>query len=420
MRFGRFAIALLGVSAFFGAACTESSGGHAGIEIGNPEIQAHSFSARFLVDYGDGAPVHENAVARAAAASDSVQIDGLKLSLSRLSAYSSYYTYVSFDFSDGLTLWPEIAEESPMTIAFADDDGIREEWTNAFGSIEIDGDGLLKEVGAKFFPVADAPRVNGFLNVAGEKRPFVFSLAGLDSLEVRYLRDQLDTAIDGSISLAVVFRVPAWTRGLPMTAAVADEDSVRFDALHNVELWDSLTARFAGAFSASHRIVHYADGTTEDVFAQELLKRYDAIDSNWVSNGTFENNSDWILFCQFGGIADTVISGGVMTVNVSKAGTYSYSVQLIHEDIPLLKGRKYKLIFTAIADSATQVTVRLGSYSTYDTEAFQKHVKMETVWRSYEFEYTAFVDDPFARLEFNLGKNLNRFQFKDVKIYRID
>ena len=45
---------------------------------------------------------------------------------------------------------------------------------------------------------------------------------------------------------------------------------------------------------------------------------------------------------------------------------------------------------------------------------------METIWKSYEFEYIAYVDDLFARLEFNLGKHRNRYQIKDVKIFRID
>ena len=138
------------------------------------------------------------------------------------------------------------------------------------------------------------------------------------------------------------------------------------------------------------------------------------------SNGNFADHRDWILVQQLGGLADTSISNNEMTVTVSSAGTQNYSVQLIHEDIPLLQGRRYKLIFTAIADSEAPITVRLGSYNTYDTEAFQKQVDMDTVWKSYEFEYTALVDDLFARLEFNLGKNLNRYQFKDVKIYRID
>lgn len=407
MRFGRFLQGALGVYAFGLMACTSSE--HAGIEIGNPEVQAHSFSAHFFVDYGSGDQA------------DSVQLDGLKLSLSKLSAYSSYYIYVSFDAEDGLTLWPDVASDAPMTIAFTEDSTTTiDDWMRAFGDISIDDEGLLKEIGAHFAPVALAPQVTGSLKMADKNVPFVFSLAGLDSFELRYMQDRLDTAENGEISLMVRFSVPTWTEGLSMTTSALDGDTVRFDALHNTVLWDSLTARFVEAFRASHYKTYFANGISENEYAEDLLDRYDVIDSNWVSNGTFVNGDDWILVRQLGGYADSSIANNTMTVNVTYPGPYSYSVQLIHEDIPLLKGRKYKLVFTAYAKDSANVTVRIGSYSTYDTEAFQKHVTMEPIWRSYEFEYTALVDDLFARLEFNLGKNQTKYQFKDVKIYRID
>lgn len=407
MRFGRFLQGALGVYALGLMACTSSE--HAGIEIGNPEVQAHSFSAHFFVDYGSGDQA------------DSVQLDGLKLSLSKLSAYSSYYIYVSFDAEDGLTLWPDVASDAPMTIAFTEDSTTTiDDWMRAFGDISIDDEGLLKEIGAHFAPVALAPQVTGSLKMADKNVPFVFSLAGLDSFELRYVQDRLDTAENGAISLMVRFSVPTWTEGLSMTTSALDGDTVRFDALHNTVLWDSLTARFVEAFRASHYKTYFANGISENEYAEDLLDRYDVIDSNWVSNGTFANGDDWILVRQLGGYADSSVANNTMTVNVTYPGPYSYSVQLIHEDIPLLKGRKYKLVFTAYAKDSANVTVRIGSYSTYDTEAFQKHVTMEPIWRSYEFEYTALVDDLFARLEFNLGKNQTKYQFKDVKIYRID
>ncbi|MBP5247975.1 MAG: carbohydrate binding domain-containing protein [Fibrobacter sp.] len=408
MRFGRFSIGALCLYAFSLLACN-SSPDHAGIEIGNPEIQAHSFSAHFFVDYGSGEMA------------DSVQLDGLKLSLSKLSAYSSYYIYVSFDAKDGMTLWPDVASDAPMQIAFTKDSSTTlEDWMRAFGDISIDDEGLLKEIGAHFAPVASAPQVTGSLKMGEEVVPFVFSLAGLDSFELRYVTDRLDTAENGAIALTVRFSVPEWTRGLSMTTSAIDGDTVRFDALHNALLWDSLTNRFVKAFAASHYATYYSNGVSEEEYAEDLLLRYDVIDSNWVSNGTFENGDDWILVRQLGGYADTSIANNTISVNVTYPGPYSYSVQLIHEDIPLLQGRKYKLVFTAYAKDSANVTVRIGSYSTYDTEAFQKHVTMEPIWKSYEFEYTALVDDLFARLEFNLGKNQTLYQFKDVKIFRID
>ncbi len=395
-------------------ACESSD--RAGIEIGNPQVYAHAFKARFVVDYGTSGGNGTDS-----SGLSNVLIDGLELSLSRLAAYSSYYTYVSFNLADGLTLWPERPEDSPMKIAFAEDSsGEESSWDAAFGKIEIDDAGLLKEVGATFAPESGDDRLTGSLLWNGAYEPFVFSLSGLDSLEVRYLKSQLDSSANGTISLTVSFCVPVWTGDLPLSSAEMDGDTVRFDALHNAVLWDSLTARFGSAFSAKHRIVRYLDGSLEDSYDPEFLENFDIVDSNWVSNGSFESGRDWILVEQLGGTADTSIAENTMTVRVTNGGTQNYSVQLIHEDIPILENRKYKLVFTGVASSPSSFMVRLGSYSTYVTEALQKTFVMDTLWKSYEFEYTALVTDLFARLEFNLGKMVNRFDLKEVKIYRID
>lgn len=401
------------LSAFALFACGGSE--HAGIEIGNPQIQAHAFQARFVVDY-------ELPGASRAEAPDSPEmlIDGLELSLLRLSAYASYYIYVSFDLKDGMTLWPERPEDSPMNIAFATDfAGGKEIWDAAFGNIEIDDAGLLKEIGASFAPMSRTALLTGSLLREGTLVPFTFSLAGLDSLEARYLKGQLDS-VGGAISLTVRFCVPLWTSGLSLQDATVDGDTIRFDAAHNSALWDSLTVRFASAFSAKHRVVHYSNGASDESYDPEYLSNVDVVDSNWVSNGNFESERDWIFVEQFGGIAHRSVANNTMSIRVVNGGLQNYSVQLIHEDIPILEKRKYKLVFTAVAEKPSPILVRLGAYNTYATEAFQRTVSMDTVWKSYEFEYKALVTDLFARLEFNLGKSENRFDLKDVKIYRID
>jgi hypothetical protein len=412
MRF--FVPVALGVLSLFLLLACESST-HAGIEIGNPEIQARAFVARFVVDYGTGEDEDSSAL------TGTVRVDGVELSLSRLAAYSSYYTYVSFDLENGQTLWPENSE-TPANIAFAEDSAVEPEaWKAALGDIEIDEDGLLKEVGAMFSPVKNSPRLTGSVLRNGTLVPFAFSLSGIDSLEVLYLKDQLDTSESGAISLTVRFRVPVWVEDLSFDTAELLDDTLRLDAMHNVALWDSLTARFGLAFSSKHRIVYFANGTSENAYAERTLLDYDIVDSNWVTNGNFaDGGKNWYLVEQLGGVADTSVENGAMQVRISSGGTQNYSVQLIHEDIPLLENRKYKLVFTGVADTPSNFMVRMGSYSTYTTEAFQRNLVMDTLWKSFEFEYTALVTDLFARLEFNLGKNKSHFQFKEVKIYRID
>ena len=143
-----------------------------------------------------------------------------------------------------------------------------------------------------------------------------------------------------------------------------------------------------------------------------------------VSNGSFKDGSeDWILHTQLNGAADTSIvkdgKSNAMRVHVTKGGEYSYSVQLLHENISVVAGAKYKIIFTIWSDTVGQITARLGTYIRYETNGFQEHVKVDTTGRSVEYEFTPEVTDPFARLDLNLGKGERTFWIKDVQIIRI-
>ena len=401
----------------------------AGIEIGNPSV---SFSARFVVDYNTSVSDYTTfGVASKASAETPFLVDDFHLSLNRLATYASYYTYVSFELTQGLQLWPVSGDSSEaVSVKFNDETSATDSsLAAALGDIKLDGNGLLKEVGLTMKPDSgSSPAVSGSIFIGDSSVPFEFQLSNIAQMELRYHRDQLVVNDkDSSSSLTVRFHVPAWVSGLDFSSAVISSDGViRFDSTNNVALWDSLSARFISSFSCMHWILTAANGTVSDAYATGALARYDVIDSNWVSNGDFQKGSEgWILVHQLYGAADTAVikesaASYYMRVIVVNPGQYSYSVQLIHEDIPVLLGRKYKLVFTAVADSAASITVRLGSYSSYATVGFQEHMSIDTIWTSHEVEYTGLANDPFARLEFNLGLSASEFHIKDVKIYRID
>lgn len=416
------------------AGCSSPSDGNksAGIEIGNPSL---AFSAHFVVDYNssDSDFTFIRTLSKTSAtAENSFIVDDFHLNLTRLSAYSSYYIYVNFDVTQGLLLWPVSGDSSEsVSVKFSDESSATDSTlAAALGDLKLDGDGLLKEIGLtmKADPDSSSSTVSGSMFLGNAAVPFEFRLSNIAQMELRYHRDQLVfDSTDSSSSLTVRFHVPAWVSGLDLSGAVASADGiVRFDSMNNVVLWDSLSARFLASFSCVHWITTALDGTTSDTYAAGALARYDVIDSNWVTNGQFLNGGEgWNLVQQLNGAADTAIvreseTSYYMRVSVKTPGLYSYSVQLIHEDIPVLQGRKYKLVFTAVADSADSITVRLGSYSSYETVGFQKHIFIDTLWMSHEVEYTGLVNDPFARLEFNLGSSAPAFRIKDVKIYRID
>ena len=408
------------------ASCGNSD--HAGIEVGNPPSKTYAFSASFVIDYGNVDYSSMGLLAKRPVADEPLLIDDFRLNLTRLAAYSSYYIYVSFDAVEGLQLWPstDIADSSELMVTFNDENSIDSSLNETLGNVQLDDVGILKEIGVAMKPIeTDFSTITGFLRYQDTIVPFEYHLENISLLELRYHHDQLDTNAEGGLVLTVRFHVPTWISGLDLSNLQLEGGVARFSSTSNVALWDSLSARFVHSFSSAHWIISKTDSTKEDAYAQGVLAQFDIIDSNWVTNGNFANGfNSWILVEQLSGVADSsIIASGndhTLLVNVTAGGTKSYSVQLIHEDIPTLVGRRYKLVFTATSDVADSITVRLGTYNTYKTIGFQKHFYIDTLWKSYEIEYKGIANDIFTRLEFNIGGVARKFWFKDIQIYRID
>jgi hypothetical protein len=228
------------------------------------------------------------------------------------------------------------------------------------------------------------------------------------------------------VNLSVAFRVHRFVDGLDLSAAEVGEDGViRFSKTKNAKLWKSLNERFLPSFQALRYNYTDAEGTDYSDYVDDIWEKISGEkNKNLVSNGDFKDGSrDWILHRQLNGAADTAIvkedRSNLMRVHVTKGGEYSYSVQLLHENISLIAGARYKIIFTMWSDVEGQITARLGTYIRYETNGFQEHPVIETVGKSFEYEFTPEVSDPFARLDLNLGKAERTFWIKDVQIIRI-
>ena len=146
---------------------------------------------------------------------------------------------------------------------------------------------------------------------------------------------------------------------------------------------------------------------------------------NTISNGDFSKDFySWIVFDQFEGRSKASVEeddkgGHLAKIQVTRGGRFSYSVQLIQENVALLAGKKYKCVFTIWSDVEGQITARIGAYDDYDTIGFQKHVDVGTSGKSVEIEFVPKESTPFARFELNLGGEERTFYIKAVKIYRL-
>lgn len=400
------------------AGCSnESSKPVAGIEIGNPAL---AFTADFTVDYSE---VEKTSLAKSAAKDEPVLLDDFTLELREIRSYSSYYVSVSIDPVAGLQLWPyESTPGMVLPISFTEDNS----FDDAFSEINLQDEGFLKEMGVSFAISKDAPAIKGQILMGGKYVPFEYSLSDFVEFTLRYHYSQIEQVSDSVYNLSVMFRVRHFVDGLDLTKAEISEDGIiRFDAENNKDLWEVLNDQFLPSFQSLRYEYMEGDG---DVKEEYVLDIWEGIvgsrTDNVVSNGDFSKGAqDWILMNQFGGFADSSIvtekdGQHIMKVDVKTAGRFSYSVQLIHENIGLVAGKKYKCVFTIWSDKEGVITARIGSYATYETIGFQEHIKVPTSGKSLEIEFTPEESTPFARFEMNLGNSVQTYYIKDVQIFR--
>lgn len=408
--------------ALWAVGCSESDS-TAGIEIGNPEIaQNIGLTADFSIDYSDAKPV---SLAKAAAKDEKVVIDTFQLTLTEVRSFCSFYVGVSVNQEDGLLLWPY--EDDPaavLPISFTDGEFVKD----AFYNIDLKNDGFLKEIGVGF-EVGKKKSVNsiyGRIRQNGKEIPFVYELNNFQVFKLLYNQSQIEVQ-DSAANLSVIFRVHRFVDGLDLASAKVGENGViRFSKTENKDLWNSLNERFLPSFQAMRYSYTAADGKDYDGFVDDV---WTAIagqkNKNLISNGNFsEGGKNWIFHKQFNGAADTAIvkekNSNVMKVHVTKGGNFSYSVQLLHENIPVIVGYTYKFVFTVWSDVEGEMTARLGN-SIYngETNGFQEHVKVSTSGKSFEIEFSPAETDPYARLDLNLGSRERTFWIKDVQLIRI-
>lgn len=134
-------------------------------------------------------------------------------------------------------------------------------------------------------------------------------------------------------------------------------------------------------------------------------------DGNYINNGNFSaaedltDDIDWKFLLFQGGEGKAEIKDSKMIISSTNQGSVDYSVQLVQPELPMIKGKKYKVSFDAYADEERDIIVCVSAptsgwirYLKDTTLTLSKEMKTYT----YEFEMTE-KDDPNGRLEFNLG-----------------
>ena len=420
MRFGwSIAGLVLAMIVFVGCSNDKAPDTVAGIEIGNPAL---ALTADFSVDYSE---VEQGSLKKSVEKDEPVLLDSFSMNLSEVRSFSSYYTAVSINPTEGLPIWPE--EDSPETllpISFTEGSSVEE----PFKDIDLEDEGFLKEIGVSFKPEGPGSVIRGRVLIDDEYVPFEYNLNGFQKMGLRYHFSQIERVSDSVANLSVVFHVRYWTRGVDFTKAEVSEDgTIYLDNENNIALWQKLNSNFVPSFrSLRYDYVDEQGKIVEDYVKDIWDGVIGSMSDNTITNGDFSAGlSGWIFFTQMRGEATAEVTeekngNHILEVDVTNGGTRSYSVQLIQEDVALVAGKKYKCVFTIWSNVEGQITARIGAYDDYDTIGFQEHVTVGTSGKSVEIEFSPQESTPFARFELNLGNAVRKFFIKDVKIYRLE
>jgi hypothetical protein len=326
--------------------------------------------------------------------------------------------------SKGVPLWPgEDLADSSLKVSFTDASVVDEPFKN----IHLEDKGYLKEMGVSFRPATHTPKVYGKLLLDGEYVPVQYSLAWLEQFELRYHYSQIEKVSDSIANLSVVFFPRYFVDGIDFSKVkVAKDGTVYLDATHNASIWKELNQQFISSFRPLRYGYSDTDGDVAEAYVLDIWEGIiGAMSDNTIKNGDFSNEFySWIVFDQFDGSSEASVEKGsdgkrYAKIQVTRGGKFSYSVQLIQENVALLAGKKYRCVFTIWSDVEGQITARIGAYDDYQTIGFQKHVVVKTEEKAVEIEFVPRESTPFARFELNLGSKERTFYIKDVKIFRL-
>ncbi|MCR5417828.1 MAG: family 16 glycosylhydrolase [Lachnospiraceae bacterium] len=143
----------------------------------------------------------------------------------------------------------------------------------------------------------------------------------------------------------------------------------------------------------------------------ELVMREADETGNYLHNWDFAeaedltDDVDWKFLQLNGGVGSAEIRDGMIIISTEDFGTEEYSIQLVQPEMPMEKGKKYKLSFEAYADEERQMKPAVTAPDVDWIRYFpDTPIDLTTDWQSFEFEFDMDQEsDDNGRVEFNMG-----------------
>ena len=132
---------------------------------------------------------------------------------------------------------------------------------------------------------------------------------------------------------------------------------------------------------------------------------------NFIINGDFAEAEDlsddenWKFMLFEGGEGAAEIKDNSIVITTEKEGSVDYSVQLVQPDLPMIKGKKYRVSFDAYADENRDIIVCVSAPTAGWVRYLEDTVvPITTEKQTFTFDFDMTMkDDNNGRLEFNRG-----------------
>ncbi len=183
-------------------------------------------------------------------------------------------------------------------------------------------------------------------------------------------------------------------------------------------------------FEIDYVRVYQKDAYDTNVKKPEKNYREPTADGNLIYNGDFkdaeplDDETNWFFLLFQNGEGAAEIKDETLIITSEAEGDVDYSVQLVQPELPMIKGKKYRLTFDARADEVRDIVVCVSAptagWIRYLPDTTQT---ISTEWETYTFEFEMKEkSDNNGRLEYNLGHrgSTATFYLKNVRIEEIE
>ena len=135
----------------------------------------------------------------------------------------------------------------------------------------------------------------------------------------------------------------------------------------------------------------------DNIKVEEIVSDAVVAETDQVVNGSFEEVLNWGVWSHDNGSSIAIVDD-MLEVTVASVGSANWAVQLFQENVPMVVGGTYTIMFDAKADVARSINLKLIS-NVEDMEVFALSTEMATY--SFTFVYSGNTDT--AKLDFELG-----------------